>query len=164
MNWWRYVASLPEPRIMVLQDVDKTPGAGALAGELHASIALALNCVGYVTNGSVRDLPAVEALGFQLFAGSIAVSHMYAHVSEFGEQIEIGGLKIQSGDLLHGDRHGVHSIPLSIAPEIPEMVAQMLSEEREFLEFCRSPQFSLEALDRKLQRLPGDGVEIPLAG
>jgi hypothetical protein len=44
------------------------------------------------------------------------------------------------------------------------MVAQMLSEEREFLEFCRSPQFSLEALDRKLQRLPGDGVEIPLAG
>jgi 4-hydroxy-4-methyl-2-oxoglutarate aldolase len=164
MNWWRYVASLPEPRIMVLQDVDKTPGAGALVGELHASIALALNCVGYVTNGSVRDLPAVEALGFHLFAGSVAVSHMYAHVSEFGEPIEIGGLKIGSGDLLHGDRHGVHSIPLPIASEIPEMVAQMLSEEREFLDFCRSPQFSLDGLDRKLQKLPGDGVEMPLAG
>jgi hypothetical protein len=57
-----------------------------------------------------------------------------------------------------------HSIPLSIAPEIPQMVAQMLSEEREFLDFCRSPQFSLDGLDRKLQKLPGDGVEMPLAG
>ena len=164
MNWWRYVASVPEPRIMVLQDVDHTPGGGALVGELHALIALALNCVGYVTNGSVRDLPEVEALGFHLFAGSLAVSHMYAHVSEYGEPIEIGGLKIESGDLLHGDRHGVHSIPLSIASEIPGMVTQMLSEERELRDFCRSPRFSLEGLDRKLEVLPGDGVETPLTG
>ena len=164
MNWWRYVASVPEPRILVLQDVDPIPGAGALVGELHALIALGLNCVGYVTNGSVRDLPAVEALGFHLFAGSVAVSHMYAHVSEYGEPIEIGGMKIESGDLLHGDRHGVHSIPLSIASEVPKMVTQMLSEERDLRDFCRSPRFSLEGLDRKLQVLPGDGVELPLTG
>ena len=149
---------------MVLKDDDKIPGAGALVGELHALIGLALNCVGYVTNGSVRDLQEVEALGFQLFAGSVAVSHMYAHVSEYGEPIEIGGLKIRSGDLLHGDRHGIHSIPLSIAPEIPGMVTRMLSEERELRDFCRSPRFSLEGLDRKLEVLPGDGVETPLTG
>ncbi len=164
MNWWRYLASIPEPRVMVVEDADEQPGAGALVGELHAVIGLALHCIGYVTNGAVRDLPEVEALGFQLFAGNVAVSHMYAHISEFGEPVDIGGLKILPGDLIHGDRHGVHIIPLSIAPEIPRMAERILAEERELKEFCRSPQFSLDALDRKLRHLPGDGFEMPLDG
>lgn len=164
MNWWRYVASIPEPRVMVVEDVDERPGAGALFGELHAVIGLALKCVGYVTNGSVRDLTAVEALDFHLFAGSVAVSHMYAHISQHGHPVEIGGLKISPGDLIHGDRHGVHVIPLSIAPEIPRMVSEMIREERQLKEFCRSPQFSLKRLDEELQELPGDGFEVPLDG
>jgi regulator of RNase E activity RraA len=163
MNWWRYVASMPEPRVLVIEDVDEEPGAGALVGELHAVIGLALHCIGYVTNGAVRDLTAVEALGFHLFAGSVAVSHKYAHVCEFGVPVEIGGLKVFPGDLVHGDRHGVHTIPLSIASDVPAMASQILSEERELKEFCRSPQFSLQGLDEKLGMLPGDGLETHLA-
>ena len=30
MSWWRYVASFPAPRVMVLEDVDDDPGAGGL--------------------------------------------------------------------------------------------------------------------------------------
>src|SRR5579863_806813 len=75
MDWWTYVASLPEPRVMVLQDADPKPGVGAFVGEIHATIGLALNCVGCVTNGAVRDLPAVESMGFQLFAGNLSPSH-----------------------------------------------------------------------------------------
>jgi 4-hydroxy-4-methyl-2-oxoglutarate aldolase len=162
MNWWRYVASIPEPRVMVIEDVDERPGSGALVGEIHAVIGCALNCIGYVTNGSVRDLLAVESLGFHLFAGNVAVSHMYAHVCEYGEPVEIGGLKILSGDLVHGDRNGVHTIPLSIASDIPGMVSEILAEERELKEFCRSDRFSLQGLDEKLGNLPGDGFEVRL--
>lgn len=164
MNWWRYLASIPEPRVMVVEDADEIPGVGALVGELHAVIGQALHCVGYVTNGSVRDLDAVEALGFQLFAGSVAVSHMYAHITEFGGPIELGAVKILPGDLIHGDRQGVHIIPLPAASQIPQMAEQILAEERELKEFCRSPRFSLDALDHKLQQLPGDGFEMPVDG
>ena len=152
MDWWEYVASIPEPRVIVVEDVDEMPGMGALVGEIHAAIALALHCTGYVTNGAVRDLPSVEALGFQMFAGSVAVSHSYAHITEFGKPVEIGGLKIKPGDLLHGDLHGVHAIPLSIASEIPEMAAKILSEELDLIGFCRSSQFSLPGLSDKLAR------------
>jgi 4-hydroxy-4-methyl-2-oxoglutarate aldolase len=151
MDWWNYVASLPAPRIMVLQDADHHPGLGAFMGEIHAAIAIAMKCAGCVTNGAVRDLPAVEAMGFQLFAGSVAVSHAYAHITEFGEPVEIGGLKISAGDLLHGDRHGVLGIPLSIAPEVPEEASRIRNEERELVEFCRSPHFSIEALSERIQ-------------
>jgi 4-hydroxy-4-methyl-2-oxoglutarate aldolase len=151
MDWWNYLASLPEPRIMVLQDADHEPGRGAFVGEIHAAIGLALNCVGCVTNGAVRDLPAVEALGFQVYAGHTSVSHAYAHIIEFGEPAEIDSLKISSGDLLHGDRHGVITIPQSIAAEIPKMAFQVRQEERELIEFCSSARFSLRELSEHMK-------------
>jgi 4-hydroxy-4-methyl-2-oxoglutarate aldolase len=153
MDWWNYVASLPEPRVMVLQDADPRPGAGAFVGEIHATIGTVLNCAGCVTNGAVRDLPAVEKMGFQLFAGSVRVSHSYAHIIEFGEPVEIDGLKIVSGDLLHGDRHGVLSVPNAIAPRIPAEAAKIVAEERELIEFCKSSEFSLKELSKRIGKM-----------
>jgi 4-hydroxy-4-methyl-2-oxoglutarate aldolase len=153
MDWWNYVASLPEPRVMVLQDADHNPGLGAFVGEIHAAIGVALKCAGCVTNGAVRDLPAVEAMGFQMFANHTSVSHAYAHIAEFGEPVEIGNLKISSGDLLHGDRHGIVNIPLSIAAEVPMVASRILEEERELIQFCRSPQFSLEELSERIRKM-----------
>jgi regulator of RNase E activity RraA len=151
MDWWSYLASLPRPMVMVLEDMDRSPGVGAFVGEVHAAIGLALGGVGCVTNGAVRDLPAVKAAGFHLFAGSVAVSHSYAHIVEFGEPVEIGGLRIASGDLIHGDRHGVLNVPLSIAAAIPKQAAKILGQEHELIEFCRSRRFSLEELSERIK-------------
>lgn len=156
MDWWKYVDSLPEPRVMVLQDVEPSPGVAAWVGEVHAAIGQALKCVGCVTNGAVRDLPASEALGFKLFSGSVAVSHSYAHIIEFGEPVEIGGLKIHSGDLIHGDRHGVLTIPIEIAAKIPKEAARIREDERELIQFCASPEFSLEELCKRMPRASTD--------
>jgi regulator of RNase E activity RraA len=156
IDFWEYLASLPSPRVMVLQDVDPAPGFGALVGEIHAAIGLALNCIGYVTNGAVRDLPSVKALGFHLFSGSVSVSHAYAHLVEFGEPVEIGGLKICPGDLIHGDCHGVQTIPKEIASKIPDEAFKMAYRESQLKEFCRSSQFSLEGLNKKFKEVATD--------
>jgi len=156
MDFWSYVASIPAPRVIVLQDVDPRPGVGAFVGEIHATIASALKCVGYVTNGAVRDLPAVKDLGFHLFSGSVAVSHAYAHLIEFGEPVEIGELKIVPGDLLHGDRHGVLMIPPEVIAEIPQEAERIARAEDELIQFCRSPQFSLKGLSDRLERASKD--------
>jgi 4-hydroxy-4-methyl-2-oxoglutarate aldolase len=153
MDWWNYVASLPEPRVLVLQDADHNAGLGAFVGEIHAAIGLALNCVGCVTNGAVRDLPAVEAMGFQMYASHTSVSHAYAHIADFGEPVEIDSLKISSGDLLHGDRHGVVNIPLSVANEIPMVATKLKAEELELIQFCRSPHFSLKELSERIRKM-----------
>lgn len=156
MDFWNYVATMPKPRVLVLQDVDDAPGFGAFVGEIHATIGRALDCIGYVTNGSVRDLPAVEAMGFHLFSGSIAVSHAYAHLVDFGEPAEVGGLKICPGDLLHGDRHGVQTVPLDLIGEIAEEASKIQRAEKELMEFCRSPQFSMEGLADRLKQAAKD--------
>jgi 4-hydroxy-4-methyl-2-oxoglutarate aldolase len=151
LDFWEHVLTIPSPRVLVMQDLDRTPGVGALVGGVHAAVALALNCVGYVSNGAVRDLDAVEAAGFHLFAGGVTVSHAYAHIVDFGEPVEIGGLKIEPGDLIHGDRHGVHTIPLSVAAAISRRSAEMTARERELIAYCRSAGFGLHELDEKFR-------------
>lgn len=146
VEWWEFLAKLPGPKIVVLADMDKAPGTGAFVGEIHAQISKALGCVGYVSNGAVRDLPAVEKLGFQCFAGSVSVSHAYGHLIEFGEPIEIGCLKIQTGDLLHADLHGVLKVPVEIAPDLPAAAAKIVAREAELIDLCKTPGFSIEKL------------------
>jgi regulator of RNase E activity RraA len=153
IDWWSYVLTIPAPRFIVAQDVDHVPGLGALFGEVHANISKALGCSAYLTNGAVRDLPGIEAAGFQAFAGNTAVSHAYAHIVEFGEPVEIGGLRIRPGDLLLGDEHGVLGIPVSIASEIPKVAAETLATEQELIDFCRSPDFSFQKVSEKIQRV-----------
>lgn len=147
-DWWDLVLHSPTPRIVVLQDVDSRPGLGAFVGEVHGNVFRALNCSGYVTNGAVRSLPAAKSIGLQMFAGNVAVSHAFAHVISFGEPVEIGGLKIHTGDLLHADQHGVLQIPLEIAAEIPAAVGKNSKRRRKIIELCQSPNFSLEALSK----------------
>jgi 4-hydroxy-4-methyl-2-oxoglutarate aldolase len=145
-DWWDYILSLPGPRVVVVQDVSSRPGLGSLVGAVHMNILRALHCVGVVTNGSVRDIPAAESAGFNFFAGSITVSHAYVHIVEIGKPVDIGGLKINSGDLLHGDLHGVQSIPLDIAAQLPAVAAKITQHEQALIALCRSPDFSLEKL------------------
>ncbi len=156
MDWWSYLLTIPAPRFIVAEDVDHVPGLGALFGEIHARISKALGGIAFATNGAVRDLPGIEAAGMQVFAGNVAVSHAYAHVIEFGEPVEIGGLQIRPGDLLHGDQHGIVSIPFSVVEQLPGVAAEMLVREKELVDFCSSPDFSFQQLSDRIQSVVPD--------
>ena len=151
-DWWDYISSMPAPRIVVVQDVSTRPGLGSLVGAVHMYILRALHCTGVVTNGSVRDIPAAESAGFHYFAGSVSVSHAYVHIVEMGKPVEIDGLKIRSGNLVHGDLHGVQTIPLDLAPSIPQAAAKIAAEEQALIALCRSPEFSLPKLRAAINR------------
>jgi 4-hydroxy-4-methyl-2-oxoglutarate aldolase len=150
-DWWTYILALPTPRVIVLQDVDASHGLGSVVGEVHAHTWAALGCVGAVTNGAARDLPALEAMRFPVFAGNVAVSHAYSHIVSVGEPAEIDGLKIRAGDLLHGDRHGVLSIPIELAAEIPAAAARIRDKERGLIALCESPDFTIDKLRAALR-------------
>ena len=145
-DWWGHVINIPHPRIAVIEDLDENPGFGSFLGEIHARILQALGCVAAVTNGSVRDLPAIAASGFQVFANHMSVSHAYAHVVDFGEVVHVGGLEVKPGDLLHADMHGVLSVPLEIAAELPDAAAQLVQQERAIIALCDSGEVTIEQL------------------
>jgi 4-hydroxy-4-methyl-2-oxoglutarate aldolase len=146
LDWLDHVSSIPQPRVLVLEDLDRSPGLGASIGEVHANILTALGCIGVVTNGAVRDLPAARAIHFQMFAHNSSVSHAFAHIFDFGKAVEVGHMEVRPGDLIHGDRHGVQTIPLEIAHKIPAVAQEMIAQEEEIIRLCQSPGFTLETL------------------
>lgn len=144
-DWWDLIVSVPEPRFIVLHDIDNPP-LGAYWGEVQSNIHKALGAVGVATDGTVRDLDEVHDLGFRFFAKEVSVSHAYVHLVEIGIPVTVGGLTVSTGDLLHGDKHGVSSIPFEIADKIPEMVATIAEYERQTIGLCQSSAFSMEKL------------------
>jgi 4-hydroxy-4-methyl-2-oxoglutarate aldolase len=151
-DFWNSILEIPAPRILVLEDLDKPSGRGAFVGDMHAAIIRALGCVAYVTNGAVRELPAVLALGVQLFAGSVAVSHAYAHIFDLGATISVGGMEVHPGDLLHGDRHGLLTVPKEFATKIPDVANSLQQSERVVIDFCGSTDFSIPKLRELMKR------------
>src|SRR4029434_9249423 len=85
-EWLDYIATIPEPRVVVVQDLDRQP-IGSMWGEVNGSIHKALGCIGTVTDGGVRDLDEVRAMGFYYFASCILVSHAYIHLIDFGNPV-----------------------------------------------------------------------------
>ncbi|HWA13229.1 MAG TPA: RraA family protein [Burkholderiales bacterium] len=154
-DWWEAFVAIPEPRLLVIQGEPGDPASGSVLGEVHAHIYRSLGCGGVVTDGAIRDLPALRALRMPLFAGHVAVSHAYAHVVEAGAPVKVGGLTIQPGDLIHGDVHGVLRVPAEVADRIPAIAARQRARERQIIDYCGSPAFSLEGL-RRLLGQPGD--------
>ncbi len=146
LDWLDHLASVPSPRVLVVEDLDPKPGLGSFVGDVHANILRALGCIGMVTNGAVRNVEAARAIKFQMFAGNLSVSHAFAHVFDFGGPVRVGQMVVRPGDLLHGDRHGVQTIPIEIAPKVPAVAQRMIGEEREIVEFCQSGDFTLEKL------------------
>ncbi|MGB7846106.1 MAG: RraA family protein [Candidatus Acidiferrum sp.] len=145
-DWWSAIHKIPAPRVVVVEDVEKRPGFGAFVGEVHANILRALGCVAVVTNGAVRDLPEVRSTGFQFFAGNVAVSHAFSHIFQFGTAVEVGGLRVEPGDLLHGDEHGILKVPFEIASGILAVARQLQEKEQQIIAMCRSADFSLDKL------------------
>jgi regulator of RNase E activity RraA len=152
-DWWASIAKIPHPRVVVIEDIDTPPGRGALIGEVHTNILLALGCVGVVTNGAVRDLPEVRQTGFQMFAGNISISHAYAHPFDFGGSVEIAGLTVNPGDLIQGDLHGVQTIPREIANQVPAKAFELAAKRKELIALCRSQDFSIGMLSQKVKEL-----------
>jgi regulator of RNase E activity RraA len=146
LDWLDHLLSIPAPRVLVVEDMDPHPGLGSFVGDVHANILRALGCAGLVTNGAVRNVEAVRALKFQMFAGNLSVSHAFAHVFDFGRPVRVGQMAVRPGELVHGDRHGAQTIPIEIAQKIPSVAQRMNGEEREIIEFCQSGAFTLEKL------------------
>ena len=145
-GWWDYVLTIPAPRVIVVHDLDDPRGQGAQWGEVQANIHRALGCVGVVTDGSVRDLDEVRALNFQFCAAHVSVSHANVHMVDFGIPVKVGGVLIKPGDLIHGDQHGVVTIPHDVAAGIPDAIAKVEAMEKRIISVCQSPDFTADKL------------------
>jgi regulator of RNase E activity RraA len=159
-DYWRYILTVPGPRVSVGQDIDPAPAAGSLWGEVQGNIHRALGCAGAVLEGAVRDLPPLEALRYPVFAREVVVGHSWAHIVDFGLPVEVGGVTVYSGDLIFGDQHGVLVIPHEAAPNLAAACHQIIELEKPLIAVCQDQaNFTLERLIGAYEKFSKDYPE-----
>lgn len=138
LDYLDYVAAEPRPSWVVIEDLDDEVGYGAFWGEVQSNVHKGLGCVGTITNGSIRDIPMIPPV-FQMLAGSIAPSHAYVHVVEYGIDVNIHGMAVKSGDLIHADRHGAVVVPLNTIDAMKAAADGLAKREARIIEAARKP-------------------------
>lgn len=140
---WETLEAMPKPAILVMQDMSGLPHRVAYCGEVMATFATRLGAVGLITDGGVRDLEEVRALGFHYFAPFPVVSHGNWGVLEVGVPVTISGQVVHTGDVLHGDANGVAVVPYDVLDGLPAAVEKVRARERQTMEFVKSAEFTL---------------------
>lgn len=146
----------PKPAVLVFQDAGPRISHSCHFGDGLANLAKRVGAIGLVTNGGVRDLSGVREIGFQFYAPGVTVSHgNYRYVSS-GEPVEISGVRVEPGNLIHADENGVVLIPSEIARDVIAKANEVLAAEASVIGYYRGADFSMEGVARRLGVNPND--------
>lgn len=140
---WEALERMPRPSVLVIGDVGGAPSRCAYAGEVMATLARQLGAVGIVTDGGLRDLDEVRALGLHYHAAYAVVSHGNNAVVDVGVPVTLDGQTVRTGDLLHGDRNGIVIVPPEILADLPAAVERVRTRERRLMDYITSEAFTL---------------------
>lgn len=132
-NGWsdyrRYVAGVPVPKIVVVQDLDKPRVLGSFWGEVNSNVHRALGCVGTIVDGAIRDLDEMTNAGFKAIARRLCVGHAFSCPVRWNCPVQVFGRDIQPGELIHADKHGFLVIPPEEQPNLLEAARFMDANE-----------------------------------
>ena len=107
----RYVAGVPGPKIVVVQDLDKPEFVGAYWGEVNSNTHRALGCVGTIIDGVIRDVDEMCNAGFKAIAKRTSIGHAYSVPVRWNCDVEVFGCPVRPGQLIHADKHGFLVVP-----------------------------------------------------
>jgi RraA family protein len=95
----------------------------ALWGDKMSKLALERGIAGLVVDGAVRDAEGIEALGFPVFAAAVTPTPPRREADgELSVPIKCGGVTVQPGDFVYGDRDGVVVVPAALHDRMLERV------------------------------------------
>jgi len=140
MAYYKQMAEAPQPSVAVIEDEDFPDAVGAYWGEVNTTIHKGFGMSGTLTNGVMRDLGDM-ADGYPVVAGSIGPSHGFVHVTDLDCEVNVFGLTVRPGDLVHADRHGAVVVPLDVVDQLADAIGKMQSTEHLVLGPAREDGF-----------------------
>jgi 4-hydroxy-4-methyl-2-oxoglutarate aldolase len=150
MQLFEAVAQAPKPAVVALQEVGPQRDYAAHCGEVMATILSRIGAIGLVSDCAVRDIVEVRAMKFLYFARGLVASHANFRIVRVGVPIQVEGLAIRPGDLLHGDENGLIVVPSEGLRSLPDAVDAVRSREGALMQFVRSPEFNFDGLKERI--------------
>lgn len=148
-TFFEAIQDSPKPVVLVLKDIGPKPCHGCHFGDGLATTSIRLGAIGLVTDGGVRDVDTVQEMGFHYFAPGMVPAHGNFGFHEAQIPIEVSGVLVNPGDIIHADVNGVVTIPLEIAPDVIQEAGRVQEKEAAYRAWVTSDDFSLEKLRQR---------------
>ncbi len=129
----RAIESLEPDEVLVIEARGE-PDAGTI-GDIFAMRALRRGAAGVVTDGALRDTPAIRRLDIPVYHGSSHAATLSRLHVPLDHQIPIAcaGVTVMPGDVIVGDEEGAVVIPAALVEEVAaDAYQQELEEEWAF--------------------------------
>jgi regulator of RNase E activity RraA len=149
LEFFEAIEDSPKPAVIVLKDVGPRRSHGCHFGDGLATVSKKLGAIGLVTDAGVRDVETVREMGFHYFAPGMVPAHGNFGFLEAQVPVEVSGVVVNPGDIIHADANGVVTIPAEIASHVIEEAARIHDRESAQMAWVNSVEFSLDALRRR---------------
>ena len=146
----RRMEEWPGPKIAVIQDLDQPPAA-ATFGEVMCTAYQRFGCVAIVTNGAARDIAQIRRMNLPVFASSVIVSHGYSRLEDIHVPVQIDGLTVNPGDILHADANGVVLIPDQILEPVAYLCEDFVAVEQNVLDYLHGKEATVDGYEKSVQ-------------
>lgn len=150
LELYKLVEAGPKPAVIALQEIGGHPDFAAHCGEVMGTFFRRLGAIGLVSDCGVRDIPEVRALRFHYFARGTVASHGNYRIARPGVPVQILGLVVKPGDILHGDENGLISVPAGLEDRLPEAVETVRRRERAVMDYVRGADFELANFKKRI--------------
>jgi regulator of RNase E activity RraA len=148
LELYRLLESARKPAVIVFQEIGGFGDFAAHAGEVMSTFFTRLGAVGLLSDCGVRDLAEVRALGFRYFARGTVASHANFRIARVGVPVQVCGMVVNPGDIIHGDLNGVISVPKVDLAALKNAVETVRRKEKKVMDFVKSAGFTLEGFQQ----------------
>lgn len=137
----------PEPSIWVVKTMGSRPDHECVLGDGMAKALFASGCVGAVTDGGVRDVKGLLTIPFAAYARGTTIHHCALRFQSFNQPVEVGGIWVRAGDVIHANCEGVIRVPRACLEALPGKAVRMSAFERDA--HCVLRRTDLEPFEKK---------------
>lgn len=145
-EWYEAINGVSGPVIAVIKDVDTRPGRGACLGDGMANLTKRLGVVGFVVEGSIRDLAGIRDAGVPVWGTGRVPGHGVFNLLRVNASVIVAGLRLNAGEIVIADGDGCTAIPVDQDPaDVLEHARKIREYETRVVSGYRDPSFSFEA-------------------
>lgn len=120
-----------DPTVLVIKTTGPRPDHECVIGDGMAKMMDSLGCIGLVTDGGVRDIEGIMTVPFAVYARQRTIHHCALRFGRINVPVEVGGITVSPGDVIHANIGGVLRIPPGCLAELPARATAMSAFEHD---------------------------------